>query len=75
MCSLLMCLLSLSGPIINGLTTWAAISSDGVGGQTEITLALEEDRRVRLSNIPIPPAIWLFGSALGLLGWMKRKAI
>lgn len=25
--------------------------------------------------IPIPAAVWLFGSALGVLGWMRRKAI
>jgi hypothetical protein len=23
--------------------------------------------------IPVPAAVWLFGSALGLLGWMKRR--
>ena len=23
--------------------------------------------------IPIPAAVWLFGSALGLLGWVRRK--
>jgi hypothetical protein len=27
-----------------------------------------------LTAIPIPAAVWLFGSALGLLGWMRRKA-
>jgi hypothetical protein len=26
------------------------------------------------TSIPIPPAAWLFGSALGLLGWIRRKA-
>ncbi len=29
---------------------------------------------VRSSVVPVPPALWLFGSALGLLGWMRRKA-
>lgn len=24
--------------------------------------------------IPVPAAVWLFGSALGLLGWMRRRA-
>ena len=25
--------------------------------------------------MPVPPAVWLLGSALGLLGWMKRKTV
>ena len=25
------------------------------------------------SVVPIPASVWLFGSALGLLGWMRRK--
>ena len=27
-----------------------------------------------LAPVPIPPAVWLFGSALGVMGWMRRKA-
>jgi hypothetical protein len=30
--------------------------------------------RVNVSIVPVPAAVWLFGSALGLLGWMRRKA-
>ncbi len=29
---------------------------------------------VRDHVIPIPAAVWLFGSALGVMGWLRRKA-
>jgi hypothetical protein len=28
----------------------------------------------RISVVPVPAAVWLFGSALGLLGWVRRRA-
>jgi hypothetical protein len=29
---------------------------------------------INATLVPVPAAVWLFGSALGLLGWMRRKA-
>lgn len=48
----------------------AFILSNRTGGATEgdgfsLTFAYA---------VPVPAAAWLFGSALGLLGWMRRKA-
>ena len=40
-------------------------------------VTLDNDSTVPLdwvTNVPVPAAVWLFGSALGLLGWMKRKS-
>jgi hypothetical protein len=28
---------------------------------------------IRVTGVPVPAAVWLFGSGLGLLGWMKRR--
>jgi hypothetical protein len=27
----------------------------------------------RFTAVPVPAAVWLFGSALGVMGWMRRK--
>jgi hypothetical protein len=30
---------------------------------------------ITVNIVPIPAAVWLFGSGLGLLGWMRRRSI
>ncbi len=43
----------------------AFIEKKFAGGATGLT--------IMMAPIPVPAAVWLFGSALGLLGWMRRK--
>lgn len=38
---------------------------DGYGAVSSLTIA---------SVVPVPGAVWFFGSALGVMGWMRRKA-
>jgi hypothetical protein len=47
------------------LVVLGLLGSGGAGFFDSITL----ERTV----VPVPAAVWLFGSALGLLGWMRRK--
>jgi len=28
-----------------------------------------------ISSVPVPAAVWLFGSAIGVLGWIRRKRL
>jgi hypothetical protein len=54
-----------SGNVVCQTATW--IASPGLAG---IELTFHQD-----TVVPVPAAVWLFGSALGLLGWMRRKAV
>jgi hypothetical protein len=50
----------------------AYVAEDFLNGGTTIA-GLSNVRA--FSAVPIPAAVWLFGSGLGLLGWMRRKSI
>lgn len=30
---------------------------------------------IAVTTVPVPAAVWLFGSSLGLLGWVRRRSI
>jgi hypothetical protein len=48
---------------------------DGTGTQALWSSSNSYDAvlTVTTSTVPVPAAVWLFGSALAGLGWMKRK--
>lgn len=66
-------------------STWSTISFDGAWtGISRVTFAGQRELgseagsyayldNINVSVVPIPPAVWLFGSALAGLGWLRRK--
>lgn len=65
--------------LVGGLTLDAdRYRIDGDLNGTSFTLRSQTSNNsvytVNFSIVPVPAAVWLFGSALGLLGWMRRRA-
>jgi hypothetical protein len=54
----------------NAMILNSGLVAGGVAGPS----GLSGIQLLQVTTVPIPAAVWLFGSALGLLGWMRRKA-
>jgi hypothetical protein len=51
----------------------------GFGG-TQVLVKYNPDRAWAVLDgnagvVPVPASVWLFGSALGLLGWLRRRRV
>jgi len=49
--------------------TWVRASDPDVEGYRDPNVTW-----AKFTVVPVPAAVWLFGSALGLLGWVRRRA-
>ncbi|MGI9309855.1 MAG: VPLPA-CTERM sorting domain-containing protein [Gammaproteobacteria bacterium] len=58
----------------NGVDNWLRISADGktLTFSTDVPHDLD-NVRILTAAVPVPAAVWLFGSALGILGWTRRR--
>jgi len=52
---------------------WLVISADRKTIQFSQYTPHDMDQIRILTAVPVPAAVWLFGSALGMLGWMRRR--
>ncbi len=59
---------------LEGVTGTGLALGDAVYIGTGIALGSTGGERMTFTVVPVPAAAWLFGSALGLLGWMRRRA-
>jgi hypothetical protein len=58
---------------VNGNNISAQVASSLPGAPPTLNTAYQGQFQLQIAPIPIPAAAWLFGSALGLLGWARRR--
>lgn len=65
---------------VTGLAGWTLLQANGVSadgrtitGQALTPAGTAQAFVATLNAVPTPAAVWLFGSALGLMGWLRRK--
>jgi len=64
-------------PNTNGDNMWNQLDFGSVAGVKRMVVEMNGSGAIdnlTFSVIPLPAAFWLFGSAVGLLGWLRRKA-
>jgi len=71
---------SISGVDNDTIASYAIGDADGMGEFFAAHIAGYDDSvsgntsgKFAGSAVPVPAAVWLFGSALGMLGWVRRK--
>lgn len=52
-----------------------AFCDDGYGNDTCLVTSAWFGDGEHVTIVPVPAAVWLFGSALGLFGWIRRRAV
>jgi len=64
-------------PNTGGDNMWDQVDFGSVAGVKRMVIEMNGSGAIdnlTFSVIPLPAAFWLFGSAVGLLGWLRRRA-
>ena len=64
-------------PSTGGDNLWNQLDFEGVAPVRRIVIELAGSGaidNITYQVVPVPAAAWLFGSAIGLLGWMRLRS-
>jgi hypothetical protein len=67
----------ISGDSITSSSTYSGqtLASLGIASGSYVWSWSSDSITLNVQAIPVPAAVWLFGSALGLLGWIRHKNV